>query len=115
MIISSFAAAYLGFGHIQGTCAAGGVPKIRYVSDVNQVNLIDWVTNYGGATAVNTTNGLTNGGIYEEPHTNVTPQSVTWQSAYNDGVQDHVATAWTTGQDIGGSSCIFIGQGVTTG
>jgi hypothetical protein len=105
----------VGFGHIQGVCDAGGIPHIRYVSDVNSVNLIDWVSNFGGTTSVATTNGLGNGGAYEEPHSNLTPQSITWQAAYNDGLLDHVATAWTTGQDIGTTSCIFIGQGVTTG
>jgi hypothetical protein len=58
---------------------------------------------------------IPDGGFYEEPHSTATPQSVTWQAAYSDGVLDHVATAWTTGQDIGTTSCIFIGQGVTTG
>jgi hypothetical protein len=105
----------LGFGHIQGTCDAGGVPKIRYVSDVNSVNLVDWVSNFGGTTSLTTTNGLSSGGFFEEPHSTIVPQSVTWQAAYSDGVLDHVATAWTTGQDIGTTSCIFIGQGVTTG
>ena len=64
---------------------------------------------------MSTTNGLANGGFFEEPHSTTVPQSVTWQAAYSDGVLDHVATAWTTGQDIGTTSCIFIGQGVTTG
>jgi hypothetical protein len=108
----------LGFGTIQGTCDAGGVPKIRFVSNVAAVNLIDWVTDYGtphATTDLTTTNGLTNGGFYEVPHTSVVPQEITWQAAYNDGVLDHVATAWTTGQDIGTTSCIFIGQGITTG
>jgi hypothetical protein len=110
---------FLGFGEIQGTCTAGGVPKIRYVSDVASVNLIDTVTNFGagtGTTEVNTTNGLTTTGFYEEPHNNTTPQSITWQASYTDASQvDHVATAWTSGQDIGLTSCIFIGQGLTTG
>ncbi len=110
-----FAFLSLGFGQIEGTCAAGGVPKIRYVSNVSSVNLIDWVSNFGGTTNVTTTNGLADGGFFEEPHANTTPQSITWQAAYNDGVLDHVATAWTTGQDIGTTSCIFIGQAATTG
>jgi hypothetical protein len=113
-----FAFLSLGFGTIEGTCAPGGVPKIRFVSNTTTVNLIDWVTDFGaphGTTDVTTTNGLTNGAFFEVPHTTVVPQEVTWQAAYNDGVQDHVATAWTTGQDIGTTSCIFIGQAVTTG
>ncbi len=85
------------------------------MADGATVNLIDWVSNFGGTTSLSTTNGLTNGGFYEEPHSNTFPQSVTWQASYNDGVLDHVATAWTTGQDIGTTSCIFIGQAVTTG
>ncbi len=104
-----------GFGEIQGTCAPGGIPKIRYQSEVSNVNLVDWVSNYGGTTSVSTTNGLSAGTSFEEPHSTVTPQSITWQASYNDGVLDHVATAWTTGQDIGTTSCIFIGQGLTTG
>jgi hypothetical protein len=42
----------------------------------------------------------------------LTPQSVTWQAAYNDGT-DQVATAWVSDQDEGGS-CVFIAQGTTT-
>jgi hypothetical protein len=106
----------LGFGDISGKCAAGGVPQIEYTSNVNSVNLVDWVTNYGapnGTAAIHTTNGLTRGGTYIETHTSVVPQAITWQAAYDDG-SPHVATAWTTGQDIGGNSCIFIAQGLAS-
>lgn len=105
----------LGFGHISGTCAAGVFPRIRFVADLPTENVIAWTTNFNGATAtadIQTTNALTAGNFYEEPHTNTTPQSVTWQLAYNDGT-DHLATAWTTGQDEGGS-CVFTGQAFTT-
>ena len=58
---------------------------------------------------------LSNRGFFEEPHANTASQSITWQATYNDGVLDHVATAWTTGQDIGTTGCIFIGQAFPTG
>ncbi len=104
------------FGDLVGKCAAGGVPQVQYVSHTSQVNLVDWVTNYGspnGTAAVNTTNGLTNGGTYTEPHSSTVPQAITWQAAYDNG-SPHVMTAWTTGQDILGTSCIFIGQALST-
>ena len=110
-LIVSFA-----FGDLVGKCAAGGVPQVQYVSHVNQVNLVDWVTDYGsptGTTAIHTTNGLTNGGTYTESHATVVPQAITWQAAYDNG-SPHVMTAWTTGQDILGTSCIFIGQAFST-
>ncbi len=105
-----------GFGDVLGKCAAGGVPELEYQSDVSQVNLVDWVTNYGnphGTADIHTTNGLTQGGTYTESSGTVVPQSVTWQAAYDNGTP-HVATAWTTGQDIGGNSCIFIGQALSS-
>ena len=109
----------LGFGEIRGSCSAGGFPQLSYVSRVASVNVVDWTTDFGSPNAtthVNTTNGLTNGGTLPVSNATVTPQSVTWQAAYTDaGGATHVATAWTTGQDIGLTSCIFIGQGLTTG
>jgi hypothetical protein len=105
----------LGFGHISGTCAPGVFPRLRFVADLPTENLIASTTNFGTpATAdIQTTNALTAGTFYEEPHNVTTPQSVTWQAAYNDGSTDHLATAWTTGQDAGGS-CVFTGQAFTT-
>jgi hypothetical protein len=106
----------LGFGDLLGKCAAGGVPQTEYQSDVNSVNLVDSVTDYGspsGTASIHTTNGLGRGGIYIESHTTVVPQAITWQAAYDDGTP-HVATAWTTGQDIGTTSCIFIAQGLAS-
>jgi hypothetical protein len=105
----------LGFGDLIGKCAAGGVPQIEYQSNINSVNLVDSVTNFGspnGTASIHTTNGLTKNGIYIESHNSVVPQSITWQAASTDGA--HVATAWTSGQDILGNSCIFIGQALAT-
>jgi hypothetical protein len=105
-----------GYGDLVGKCASGGVPQTEYVSHTSQVNLVDWVTDYGsptGTTAIHTTNGLTNGGTYIESHSTVVPQAITWQAAYDNGTP-HVTTAWTTGQDIGTTSCIFIGQAFST-
>jgi hypothetical protein len=34
-------------------------------------------------------------------------------ASFDDGTP-HVATAWTSGQDIGDNSCIFIGQALAT-
>ena len=105
----------LGFGHISGTCLSGAIPVLRFVADLPTENLIATTINFNAApnvTDVQTTNALPAGTFYEEPHTNTTPQSVTFQAAYNDG-SDHLATAWTTGQDEGGS-CVFTGQAFTT-
>ena len=105
----------LGFGDLIGKCAAGGIPQIEYQSNVTSVNLVDWVTDYGApkGTASIHTHGLQKNGLYIESHSSVVPQSITWQAAYNNG-SPHVATAWTSGQDIGGNSCIFIGQALAT-
>jgi hypothetical protein len=109
----------LGFGEVRGTCAPGGFPQLSYVSRVASVNLVATSTHFGspnGTAHVTTTNGLGNGAAYIEPNASVLPQSVTFQAAYTDaGGATHVATAWTSGQDILTTSCIFIGQGLTTG
>ncbi len=105
----------LGFGHIDGICAAGGKPSLAYVADAAPVNLIAWATTYPTTAEVHTVNGLTSGKFYAEPITGTGPQSVTFQAAENDGLSDHVATAWTTGQDILTTSCVFTGQALTTG
>ena len=104
----------LGFGHINGLCDATGKPSLAYVADAAPVNLIDWATTYPNVATVHTTNGLTSGNSFAEPNPGGGPQSVTFQAAENDGT-DHVATAWTTGQDILSTSCIFTGQALTTG
>lgn len=104
------------FGDLVGNCAPGGIPQVQYISHTSQVNLVDWVTDYGspnGTASIHTTNGLSNGGTYTESHNTVVPQAITWQAAYDDGTP-HVMTAWTSGQDILGSSCIFIGQALST-
>lgn len=106
----------VGFGDLLGKCAAGGVPQTEYQSNVTSVNLVDWVTNYGapnGTASIHTTNGLQKNGLYIESHNSVVPQAITWQAAFDDG-SPHVATAWTSGQDIGGNSCIFIGQALAS-
>lgn len=105
----------LGFGHISARCGAGAIPTLRFVAELNIENLVDWTTNYGapGSVEIQTTNALTAGNFYEEPHSATTPQSVTWQATYNDGTNEQVATAWTTGQDEGGR-CVFTGQAFTT-
>jgi hypothetical protein len=109
----------VGFGELRGVCGAGGFPQLSFVSGVPSVNLVDWRTDFGlpnGTTRITTTNGLALGGSFTEPNPTVLPLSVTWQAAYTDGTgKTHVATAWTTGQDIGTTSCIFIGQAVSTG
>ncbi len=103
----------LGFGHIAGVCDAGVSGKIRFVADLPVDNLIVWTTNSGGTTDIQTSNALTAGTFYEEPHTGGLPQSVTVQVTYNDGTHEQVATAWTTVQTAGGQ-CVFTGQGITT-
>lgn len=101
----------LGVGYVNGNCLAGGKPQLSYTAEVAPVNLIDWSTTYGGASTVNTTNGLTVGNSYAEPNPTGLPQQVTFQAAAN----GQVATAWTTGQDIGGTNCIFTGQALDAG
>jgi hypothetical protein len=105
----------LGFGHISGTCAAGVFPRIRFVADLPVENVIAWTTDFGvpASADIQTSNALTAGTFYEQPHNVTTPQSVTFQAAYNDATGDHLATAWTTGQDEGGT-CVFTGQAFTT-
>jgi hypothetical protein len=106
----------VGFGDLLGKCAAGGVPQTEYQSNVSSVNLVDSVTNYGspnGTASIHTTNGLMKNGLYIESHNTVVPQAITWQAAYDNGTP-HVATAWTSGQDIGTTSCIFIGQALAS-
>jgi hypothetical protein len=105
-----------GFGQLLGKCAAGGVPQTEYQSNTTSVNLVDWVTDYGspnGTASIHTTNGLQKNGLYIETHNSVVPQAITWQAAFDNG-SPHVATAWTSGQDIGGNSCIFIGQALAS-
>jgi hypothetical protein len=95
----------LGVGYVDGNCLAGGKPQLSYTAEVAPVNLIDWSTTFGGASTLNTTNGLSVGNSYNEPNSTGLPQQVTFQAAAN----GQVATAWTTGQDIGGASCLFTG------
>ncbi|MBS1891301.1 MAG: hypothetical protein JST59_08410 [Actinobacteria bacterium] len=108
----------LNFAHIEGTCSAGSVPTQSLVAELNLENGFYTAINFGtsstapGTTEIGTANALTAGTSLIVPHTSVTPQSVTWQAAYNDGT-DEVATAWVSDQDEGGS-CVFIAQGTTT-
>ncbi len=101
----------LGVGYVDGNCLAGGKPQLSYTAEVAPVNLIDWSTTFGGASALHTTNGLTVGNSYDEPNSTGLPQQVTFQAA----AIGQVATAWTTGQDIGGTSCVFTGEALNAG
>lgn len=105
----------VGLGEIDGTCLAGGKPELSFTAQVAPINLIEWATTYPNTVDINTTNGLTVGTSYIEPNTSGLPQAVTFQAAASNTAANHVATAWTTGQDIGGTSCIFTAQALTTG
>lgn len=108
----------LNFAHIEGTCSAGSVPTQSIVAELNLENAFYTAIDKGtsstapGTTEIETANALTAGASLIVPHTVTSPQSVTWQAAYNDGT-DQVATAWVSDQDEGGS-CVFIAQGTTT-
>jgi hypothetical protein len=108
----------LGFGHLTGLCPAGK-PEISFIADTSNINLIDSVTTFGspnGTSDVQTTNGLTPGTGRFEPNTSGLPQTVTWYAAHTDtSGTNHLATAWTTGQDLVGTQCLFTAQAITTG
>ncbi len=106
------------FAHIEGTCP-GSVPTQSLFADLpNLENAIYTAIDSGasstapGTTDVQTANSLAAGSSLTATHTTTSPQSVTWQAAYNDGSEE-VATAWISGQDEAGS-CVFIAQGTTT-
>lgn len=103
----------LGFGQIDGSCSSTDHPSLRYLTNVNNVEVVDWATAFPSTAVIHTLNGLTPGTFDQETNPGVTPESVTWQASTNDGV--HIATAWTSGQFISGTGCVFIGQGLTTG
>jgi hypothetical protein len=104
----------LNFGFINAVCRTGVIPVQQFTAELNLENVIYTATNFGApATSdIETANALAAGNFLEATHTGTTPQSVTWQAAYNDGT-DHLATAWTTGQDEGGA-CVFTAQGTTS-
>jgi hypothetical protein len=108
----------LDFAHIEGTCSGGSVPTQSIVAELDLENAFYTAINFGtsstapGTTEIGTANALTAGTSLTAAHTAITPQSVTWQAAYNDGT-DEVATAYVSGQDEGGS-CVFMAQGTTT-
>lgn len=108
----------LNFAHIEGTCSGGSVPTQSIVAELDLENAFYTAIDYGasstapGTTEIGTANALTAGASLTATHAVTTPQSVTWQAAYNDGT-DQVATAWVSDQDEGGS-CVFIAQGTTT-
>jgi hypothetical protein len=108
----------LNFAFIRGTCP-GSFPTQSIVAELPLENALYTAINFGnsstagaGTTDVSTANALNAGSALVATHANTTPQTVTWQAAYNDG-KDEIATAWVSGQDEGGS-CVFIAQGTTT-
>lgn len=106
----------VGLGEIDGSCLSpGGKPQVSFTAEVAPINLIEWANTFGGTSDVNTTNGLTVGNTYDEPNSSGLPQAVEFQAAESNSTTNHIATAWTTGQDIGTTSCIFTAQAVTTG
>jgi hypothetical protein len=102
----------LDFAFIEGVCRTGAVPVLRLVAELPLQNVIYTANGNAVATDVSTFNAVGAGAAAEATHTVTNPQSVTWQATYNQGTQ-HEATAWTTGQDSGGT-CVFTGQGITT-
>jgi hypothetical protein len=103
----------LDFGHISGVCDAGLNGKIRFVADLPVDNLIFWIVNSGGTVDIQAHNSVGAGSSYDVSHTGGLPQSVTFQATYNDGSQEHLATAWTTVQTVN-NECVFTGQAITT-
>jgi hypothetical protein len=104
----------LNFAFINAVCRTGAIPVQQFTAELNLENVIYTATNSGtpATSDIATANAVTGGSFLEATHTVDTPQSVTWQAAYNDGT-DHLATAWTTGQDEGGA-CVFTAQGTTS-
>jgi hypothetical protein len=98
--------------------SAGSVPTQSIVADLSLENAFYTAINFGasstapGTTEIGTANALTAGNTLTATHSVSTPQSVTWQAAFNDG-SDEIATAWVSGQ-VEGSSCVFLAQGTTT-
>jgi hypothetical protein len=106
----------LGIGEIDGNCSTTGVPQLSFTAEVTNPNMIEWATNYSGSGDVNTANALAIGDTFTAPYVAMTPQAVTFQVAYNAGASNHLATAWTTAQDIGSIAvCLFTGEALTTG
>jgi hypothetical protein len=106
----------LGIGEIDGNCSPTGVPQVSFTSEVTNPNMIEWATNYPGSGDINTANALAIGDTFTAPYVATTPQAVTFQVAYNGGPSNHVATAWTTAQNQGGTAvCLFTGEALTTG
>jgi hypothetical protein len=103
----------LNFAFINGVCRTGAIPVQQFTAELNLENVFYTANTNGAAVDVSTANAVTAGNFLEATHTAATPQSVTWQAAYNDGT-DHTATAWTTGQSAGGTACVFMAQGTTT-
>ena len=108
----------LNFAFIQGTCP-GSVPTQSIIAELPLENALYTAINSGnsstagaGTTDVSTANAVNAGSALTATHSSTTPQTVTWQAAYNDG-KEEVATAWVSGQDESGS-CVFIAQGTTT-
>jgi hypothetical protein len=103
----------LDFAHVDGVCEAGGVAVQRLVAELPLENVTySSISSGTPMTDVGTANALAGGLFLEATHTSTAPQTVTWQAAFNDGT-DQLATAWTTGQDEGGT-CVFTGQAITT-
>lgn len=102
----------LDFAFIEGVCRTGAVPVLRLVAELPLQNVIYSATSNGVVPDVQTFNAVTAGAAAEATHLVTNPQTVTWQATYNQGTPQE-ATAWTTGQDSGGT-CVFTGQGVTT-
>lgn len=110
----------MGFGKIVVNCDISGKPTMSFVSqqtaDVYQL-VVSAVTfgSPNGTSDIHTSNALTAGTSFTEANPNGLPQQVTFQVHYVDNQNvGHFATAWVTGQDLGGLQCAFFGQELTT-
>ena len=101
-----------GVGSLSGTCTSN-IPTVSFTPTVSNENYVATVTSYPGNVKIDTLNAIPAGVPVSEPNTGG-PQTITYQSSYTDGTGNHVATAWTSGEFLFGTGCMFSAQGVST-
>ena len=101
------------FGTLTGNCDGTGKVNVTWSPTVGNAEYLAQVSTSGGTT-VSTANAIPAGGSITDPSApSVLPIAITFQVGYTSGL-DHVVTAFVTGRKEA-SSCVFIGQQVSSG
>ncbi len=101
-------------GAFTANCPTAPTPSVTWTPTVSNQEFAASVFQGVSSVRLDTASGIPAGVGRTEPATPGGPFSITYQIAFTSGGLDHIATAVITGRTEG-ATCVFTGQGLSTG